>query len=162
MDANRRLRGFLAYKQMREDEDFKNLVKTNHYTLLLEFLRTRNSVGKDWLGWDDDKLVFENEKHKKRLYTALTKPLDERNGKSEISNPDDARLFLKALAIESLKIKLEKDTLLQELGPIVDEHSAIKIITDFSRFLNRFNSSTSSDVKDALKQVKSKIDSVLE
>ncbi len=162
MDANRRLRGFLAYKQMREDEDFKNLVKTNHYTLLLEFLPTRNSVGKDWLGWDDDKLVFENEKHKKRLYTALTKPLDERNGKSEISNPDDARLFLKALAIESLKIKLEKDTLLQELGPIVDEHSAIKIITDFSRFLNRFNSSTSSDVKDALKQVKSKIDSVLE
>ena len=45
---------------MREDKNFKSLVKTNHYTLLLEFLPMRNSVGKDWLGWDENKLEFVN------------------------------------------------------------------------------------------------------
>lgn len=161
MDANRRLRGFSAYKQMREDPDFKTLVKTNHYTLLLEFLPMRNSTGKEWLGWDDKILEFTNKKHRNRLYNGLTKPLS--NGKPEISNPDDARLFLKALSIDSLRTKLESGNTLDELGPIVDEHSSLKIITDFQKYLARIDRlSASSEVKQALMEVKSDIESLLE
>jgi hypothetical protein len=160
MDANRRLRGFLAYNQMREDKTFKPLVKTNHYTLLLEFLPMRNSIGKDWLGWNESHLKFTNDLNRKRLYVALTKPLS--NRKPEISNPDDARLFLKALSISSLKAKLEDGFTLHELGPIVDKHSSIKIITDFDRFLSRLDSSVSEEVKSALLKVKSSVEKVLE
>ncbi len=160
MDANRRLRGFLAYKQMREDASFKSLVKTNHYTLFLEFLPMRNSVGKEWLGWDEGKLEFTNDTNRKRLYTALTKPLA--SGKVEISNPDDARLFLKALCIPGLRAKLEGEGTLHELGPIVDEHSSIRIITDFHRFLNRLDTNSSEEIKGALKLVESSIKDVLE
>jgi hypothetical protein len=164
MDANRRLRGFLAYKQMKEDSDFKSLVRTNHYTLLLEFLPMRSSIGKDWLGWDENKLEFTNSGNRKRLYKALTKPME--NKRPEISNPDDARLFLKALSIDGLRELLEGKggdyTTLHELGPIVDEHDSIKIITNFYKFLKRIETNFSGEVKDALKQVKQGIERILE
>lgn len=164
MDANRRLRGFLAYKQMREDSAFKSLVRKNHYTLLLEFLPMRNSIGKEWLGWDESKLEFANSANRKRLYSALTIPLE--NGKAEISNPDDARLFLKALGIGSLKKQLEGDgeeyTTLQDLGPIAGEHDTIKIITNFYKFLDRIDSSASAEIKSELRKVASRVEGVLE
>jgi hypothetical protein len=160
MDANRRLRGFLAYKQMREDKVYKSLVKKKHYTLLLEFLPIRNSTGKDWLDWNENKLKFENSDNRKRLYQALTKPLE--NGKAEVSNPDDARLFLKALSIESFKAEIEKNEIsIHQFGPIVDKHNSKKIIEDFEKFLDRLDSSCSTETKQSLRNVKASIDKIV-
>lgn len=160
MDANRRLRGFLAYRQMKADSKFSNLVKKNHYTLLLEFLPIRNPIGKDWLGWDDKNLEFKNEKNRKRLYQALTKEYE--NGRKEINNPDEARLFLKALGIPDLKILIEQNKKpMQEFGPIVDDHNSKLIVEDFLRFLKRLDTRTISNVSEDLVAVQTKIEELL-
>lgn len=160
VDANRRLRGFLAYKQMREDKKYNALVKTNHYTLLLEFLPMKNSTGKDWLEWSERDLKFKNEDNRNRLFTALTKPLSD--GKPEINNPDNARMFLKALSIEHLRVKIENGTKLFDLGPIIDEKSVVKEIKDFEKFLSRFDDQdVSTEVIDSLNVIYKKIEKVL-
>ena len=48
--------------------------------------------------------------------------------------------------------KLEGEGTLHELGPIVDEHSSIRIITDFHRFLSRLDTNASKEIKLALQE----------
>ncbi|WP_157896383.1 hypothetical protein, partial [Vibrio coralliirubri] len=132
MDVNRRLRGYLAYNQMASE--YKLEMKTNFYTLLLEFLPIRNSIGRTWLKWNETNNKFDNEKNLKRLYKAFY----QQQGyiKPEISNPDDARLFLKAISIEKYKVKIENNESILDMGTIDDEQDISKVLKEFDKFMS--------------------------
>jgi len=92
-DAGRRLRGYHAYIQMKNDKVFGSKTKTKHYTLLLEFL-TPSGMARDWLGWDDAEFLFKNKKHINRVYSAVTSVDGLR---PEVNNTAEARYFIKLL-----------------------------------------------------------------
>jgi len=133
-DSNRRYRGYLAYEQMRKEKQFKEKVKTNHYTLLLEFLPIRNNIGQEWLGWNSSTGEFENIDNRDRLYKALT--VKDSNGRCEINNPDDARRFLKAIGNIQLRSQIEEGIRLEKLVPAND---IITVFKEFERYKRHKN-----------------------
>ncbi|EOB2846960.1 ParB N-terminal domain-containing protein [Vibrio vulnificus] len=158
MDVNRRLRGYLAYNQMANE--LKVEMKTNFYTLLLEFLPIRNSVGKEWLGWNEKENKFENKKRLNRLYKAFISKTP--NTKPEISNPDDARLFLKAISIEKYRLQIDEDESLLDLGTIDDGKSISKILNDFDKFMSNLNKTAfTADEVDLMKSILKSIEGKL-
>lgn len=93
IDAGRRMRGYKAFQQLENDQQYGSSIESHHYAIFLEFLAA-NKKGRDWLGWDDCKYFFKNTKQVKRLYKAIVKGAD---GEYEVRNIDDARSFLTKL-----------------------------------------------------------------
>lgn len=129
-EANRRMRGYLAYKQLANDSTYGAYIKSKHYTLLLEFLS--KSEIRDWLKWTDKKMITSN-KNKKILYSHIVKMPE---NDVEITNPTKAREFCKAISIPRFRTLIENKVPLSQLGPItqsVEEQD--KEIKSFSTFL---------------------------
>lgn len=116
IEANRRKRGYIAYKQLKNDSTYSEFVKSKHYTLLLEFLARKNVL--EWLAWDEDASNpgMQNKKHREIIYNEIT----DINGKAFISNPRTAREMVKAISIDYYRKELENGIRMSELVPIVD------------------------------------------
>jgi len=136
-DAERRMNGYRAFLQMRNDNDYGEKTKTKHYTLLLEFL-AQKKVGRDWLEWDDEELQFNNKVNLNRLYSAITS-VD--NQRPEINNPTNARDFLNHLEIDEDRKKIEEGVRLQDLMSPHDINVSIsKQLTDFLKLVSTLDS----------------------
>ncbi|RLQ20249.1 hypothetical protein DWB85_18580 [Seongchinamella sediminis] len=138
-EAGRRLRGYRAYMQMLSDPVYGQYVTGNSYTLLLEFLAPQKA-GRDWLGWNDSEMRFENSQARERLYQAITK-ID--SNSAEISNPGEAREFLKHLAQPRHREMIDQGRRLEELPPLpseVDQLSRLRRVEDFFDSLGSLSS----------------------
>lgn len=125
IEANRRRRGYLAYSQMATDPNYGRYVKNKHYTLLLEFISKKYI--RDWLGWKDDKKITKN---KEIVYSHIAQNDD--GEKPEISNPTQAREFVKAIGIPRYQLQIEKGKKFSQLGPISE--STEDIDSELKRF----------------------------
>ncbi len=121
IEANRRRRGYLAYSQLAEDRDYAKHVKNKHYTLMLEFVSKKNI--RDWLGWEDDKKITKNRKF---VYSHIA------GENPEITNPTQAREFIKAISIPRFRTAIESGTKFSQLGPISE--STEDIDAELKRF----------------------------
>lgn len=159
IEANRRMRGYVAYKQLVKNEIYGSFTKSKHYALLLEFLSKKEA--RDWLDWSDEKAI-QSSKHQKILYSHIVK-LPE-NESVEISNPTQAREFCKAITIPQFRDMLEGGSMFSQLGPItegLEEQTAE--IKRFSVFVNSLkHEQLSSENRTSLKTITSKIEKLLE
>ncbi|WP_284450838.1 ParB/Srx family N-terminal domain-containing protein [Methylophaga thalassica] len=136
-DAGRRWRGYIAFKQMKEDPEFGSKIVTNHYALLLEFLGG-SKVARSWLQWNDN-IGFENTDNRKRLYKALC---TDNGNEAEIKNPGDARLFQKYLESPTHIDLISKGIPLRDLPPLDEKPDVCKkVILNFSKFIENLESS---------------------
>ncbi len=151
VDAGRRRRGYKAFIQLRSDKNYGHKSQTNHYTLLLEFLSPGKS-GREWLGWNEDRMRFENEFNRNRVYAAIT---SENGIRPEINNPNDAREFLRYLNSERHRNLIEDGVLLGDLPPLDDiDLSKEKKILDFLNFISSLNPENLTPIEtENLKQV---------
>lgn len=116
IEANRRKRGYIAYKQLKNDSKYSEFIKSKHYTLLLEFLARKYVL--EWLDWDEEtsKPGMQNKKCREIVYDEIT----DINGKAFITNPPGAREMVKAIGIDYYREELERGTRMSDLVPIVD------------------------------------------
>jgi hypothetical protein len=133
-EANRRMRGYLAYKQLATDSTYGEYIKSKHYTLLLEFLA--KSEIREWLKWSDEKTITSS-KNRLILYSHIVKRPEKA---AEITNPTQAREFCKAISIPKFRKLIENNVPYSQLGPItqsVEEQD--REIKSFSTFLATLN-----------------------
>jgi hypothetical protein len=140
-DASRRYRGYVAFKQMKDDQEYGSQVNTHHYALLLEFIGG-TAKARQWLAWSDEN-GFEHKLNRLRLYRALCNF----GGVTEITNPNDARDFQKYLEIPEYEARIDSG---ETIGGFPDlqqrTKSAKKVISNFSRFLDNISNFTISDI----------------
>lgn len=113
IEANRRRRGFLAYSQLAKDPNYGGNIESKHYTLLLEFV-SKKAI-RDLLDWTDKKQI-NNTKYRQIIYSHIVKESNE--NKPQITNPPQAREFVKALSIPRLKAQILNGVTYEDLGPI--------------------------------------------
>jgi hypothetical protein len=65
--ANQLRRAYYAMQQMKQDDDFAEYVKPSFFSYFDEVFKAAKV--RDWLGWNDDKNLFENTENRKQLYT---------------------------------------------------------------------------------------------
>lgn len=150
-DAGRRLRGFAAFVQMRNDPKYGSQVQTKHYALLLEFLAPRK-CGRKWLKWNDEVRRFTNVQNLGRLYSAL---VPGQTGSTEISNPGDAREFLAFLASPRHRALIEDDVKLEDLPPLdpAGSKTSLQRLCDFRVFLEVDLTKPTSEEKSLLREL---------
>ncbi|OED68970.1 hypothetical protein A143_07120 [Vibrio splendidus ZS-139] len=159
IEANRRMRGYLAYKQLSDDQRYGKYVKSKHYALLLEFVSKKEV--RDWLEWSDDKQII-SEKSQNILYSHIVKTSNALE--VEIKNPTQAREFCKALTIPKFRTLINKNVPLSKLGPITESiEEQDREIKNFSVFLNSIKvEELSSKNRSTLETISKKIRSLLE
>lgn len=159
IDAGRRMRGYCAFLQMRNNDVYGKKSETKHYTLLLEFL-TPGKIGRDWLDWDDKDFKFRNKKNLYRLYSAMTRDGDYR---PEINNPTDARDFIKYLYSDNHREMIEKGAVLTELPPLGGSDNSKE--KPFKNFLYLINELTLEDMTvneiDFLNEINDRVQDIL-
>ena len=159
-DAMRRLRGYRAVVQMRNDELYGQRVESKHYTLLLEFLAPRKA-GRDWLGWDDEACEFKNDKNRRRLYAAIA-PAE--GVSAEVGNPADARSFLRCLESEIYRELIEEGVGLNELPLPAIEPGTAQIKNRIKVFLMLIGAPWApedEDERSLLREVQDRIGAIL-
>uniref|UniRef100_UPI004047C80E hypothetical protein n=1 Tax=Rheinheimera sp. TaxID=1869214 RepID=UPI004047C80E len=140
-DAGRRYRGYVAFKQMKDDPQYGSHVNTHHYALLLEFIGG-STKARQWLAWSDEN-GFEHKENKQRLYKALCN-LD---GYVEIKNPNDAREFQKYLEIPEYELLINSGETISNFPDLQQSvKGAKKVISNFSRFLDNISSFTINEI----------------
>lgn len=79
--ANQLWRSYLALEQMKQDEEYGELVLPNKYSYFEEIMKRPNV--KQWLGWDDNEQGFTNSARAKELYGWIIGELiDEEEGEA--------------------------------------------------------------------------------
>tara|TARA_A200000159_G_scaffold164892_1_gene197110 strand:- start:866 stop:1897 length:1032 start_codon:yes stop_codon:yes gene_type:complete len=153
-ETNRRRRAFLAFKQLENDKKYGSYVDPDkHYALLSEF--TGKKVLLDWLAWDDEECIT-NQDAKKVVYNHILAI----NGKPEVYNPTLARELVKAIIIPRYEARLLSGELLSDLGPINSKPE--DILKSFKSFYNLLKNIDSSDVVDDIRIYGDKIIASLE
>lgn len=159
IEANRRMRGYLAYRQLDNDGKYGDHIKSKHYALLLEFMS--KSEIRNWLKWSDEKMIT-SKKHRHILYSHIVKMpnMDD----VEIKNPSQAREFCKAISIPKFREQIEKNFMLSTLGPITDSiEEQDAEIKQFSSFLNSIRrDELSKGNLTSLATIKIKVSQILE
>jgi hypothetical protein len=79
-EVNRRFRAFSALKQMQEDEVFGGHAGPSEYALFHEAVAL--PAIRDWLGWSDKTLTFDNDSTREQFYGLLS-PVELENDESE-------------------------------------------------------------------------------
>ncbi len=131
IEAGRRMRGYHAFLQLREDNKFGNRSAPKHYALLLEFL---TPTGRNWLDWNEENLKFNNLENTKRLYSAIT---SNEESPVEIKNPASARKFIAFLASDQHRELLESGTRLNELPELDDgDNENNKLLEECLKFIS--------------------------
>lgn len=158
-DAKRRMSGYRAFMQMRDDDDFGDKAVQKHYTQLLEFL-VPSKFGRNWLGWNEDSYQFENKDKLHRLYSAMT---GDENNRPEITNPTKARDFLQHLENEEDRKKIEDYVRLDELTTSIDRSISIEEqLVNILEFVSTHDVLEISDIElDYLNQISEAIQGVL-
>jgi len=64
-EVTKRLRAIRAFQQAKEDEEYGELITPKDYSMFEEILN--KSKLREWLGWNDKELKFENEENLKKL-----------------------------------------------------------------------------------------------
>lgn len=151
IEANRRRRGFLAYSQLAIDPTYGSNIQNKHYTLLLEFV-SKKSI-RNLLDWTDKKQI-NNTIYRQIIYSHIVKGVD--GSKPQITNPTQAREFVKALGIPRFEAKIVSGVTYKDLGPISenteDIDSELKRIRAFFNkldkdLLSQTNYSTMKSIK---------------
>jgi len=68
-----------ALQQMMDDDEYGNYAKTDYFTYYDELLKARFREIREWLEWDSDEHIFENEENRKLFYKWLTGEGDNEN-----------------------------------------------------------------------------------
>ena len=154
IEANRRMRGYLAYRQLASDPKYREFAKSKHYALLLEFVSKKDV--RVWLGWSDRNMIT-SKPAKEILYSHILKLPNQ--SQVEINNPTQAREFCKALSIPKFRKKLEKGIPLSKLGPITESvEEQEKEFSSFYAFLETLDPNLiSSNNRKQLASIVSKI-----
>ena len=154
IEANRRRRGFLAYSQLSIDPNYGSNIQNKHYTLLLEFVSNKSI--RDLLDWTDKKQI-NNTKYRQIIYSHIVKGSDD--NKPQITNPTQAREFVKALSIPRFEAKILSGFTYKDLGPISENTEDIdselkKIKAFFNKLekdlLSHTNYSTMRSIKEEI------------
>jgi len=74
--ANSLWRSYLALQQMKEDDDFGDFVKANHYSYFEELFKKRR-LWEEWLEWSDDEKKFTNNAGIHEFYSWMIGESDE-------------------------------------------------------------------------------------
>ena len=155
-EVGRRFRGYQAFKQMKSNLDFQDLVESRHYGLLLEFLASSKS-GKTWLEWNDLTYEFENKENLDIVYKAITPRED---CQLEIRNPADARKFVSLLST-SFKEDIEKGKSIHDMPDPEDlkPTGKLKRIISFKSFIERstFNTTEEEHLSQLLNLIKTRL-----
>ena len=155
-EVGRRFRGYQAFKQMKNDSTYGDVVEPRHYGLLLEFLSSSKS-GKSWLEWNDSTYEFDNQDNLKTVYKALTPDGD---GILEIRNPGHARKFVSLLDTD-YKYDIEQGMTIHNM-PDPDDlkpSGKLKRIISFKSFIEKSNFTTEEEenLEELLSLIKRKL-----
>ncbi len=133
-EAGRRLRGFKAFTQMKNNSIYKEKVEPRHYGLLLEFLASSNNA-REWLDWNDTNFEFENKVNLEIVYSSITYNQDD---ELEIRNPADARKFV-ALLDTHYKNEIEEGGSIHDMPDPLDlkDSGKLKRIKSFYSFVEK-------------------------
>ena len=82
--VGRLYRSYKALEQMRNNEEFSALAKNDYFTLFEESIR--NKEVREWLGWDNKELKFENEDRLVQFYSWIS-PDEGHNDDRRIHDP---------------------------------------------------------------------------
>jgi hypothetical protein len=73
---------------MREDEEYSAKARNDYFSLFEEGYR--NSVMRDWLGWDENEKLYKNTDNLRRFYSWIS-PDDEHDDQRRIHDPKQIR-----------------------------------------------------------------------
>jgi len=96
-------------EKMATDDEFGGLARPDLFSLFEEAMKKKSI--REWLGWNEKILIFENQSNLKSLYELIT--VDEQNGHKEpiISNPGHMRKFAEILEHPSVLTRVLNGTL---------------------------------------------------
>ncbi len=134
--ANALGRSYLAFEQMRVDEEYGEFVVPRKFSYFEEIFKRPNV--KEWLGWSDDKNQFTNDSHLREFYTwMIGEP-----------NPDDEEEG------ERASPKLPEAKSIRQLSQILNDDSSLAIFRGpngtLTRALSRLEAEKQSDWQSAI------------
>lgn len=83
--VGRLVRSYKALMQMREDDEYGNMVRNDYFTLFEEAYR--NSTVRQWLQWDEKKGRFENDQNLRTFYSWIVPDPMDHEKRRRIHNP---------------------------------------------------------------------------
>lgn len=132
-DIVKKYNAYCAFHQMKDDDEYGEYADTGLFSLFMDAVGTDGYFRNEWMGWNKDKHIFENDHALKRFYSAI---VSNDGDKPEISNPTLFREFRKSIEIEDVRDQIMSGTRYRDVDYDFDKDKRIKRILEFHNFLS--------------------------